>query len=73
MKGKDAAIILETGSNNKSKVRDILDEYETTIQNEMPEIDSKKEQYQHCGSGTAVIMKKGKRWQHAKQIFNHSK
>jgi len=30
IKDKDAAIILETGSNRKNKVRNVLDEYETT-------------------------------------------
>ena len=73
IKDKDAAIILETGSNRKNKVRNVLDEYETTTQNEMPEIDNNKEQYQHCGSGTAVIQKRGIRWQPARNLFNHAK
>ena len=61
IKNQDIAIILETGSNNGNPIRDVLNNHTTTTYNNMKDIQEGKEQYQHCGSGTAIIQKKGLR------------
>ena len=47
--------MLETGVNKNNPIREVLNDYVTTTTNNMKEIEEEKEQYQHCGSGTAII------------------
>ena len=45
IRGKDVALILETGTNKNNPVRDVLNNYTTTTQNNMKEIEDGKGQY----------------------------
>ena len=67
----DARIILETGCNKNNSLETCSDLMIIGRENKMKEIDN--EQYQHVGNGTAIMVKRGLRFQHTREAFNNDK
>ena len=61
---EDARIVLETGCNIKNKLKLCNDIMEIGRENKMK--GTSKEQYQHLGNGTAIIIRRGMKYQHTK-------
>ena len=69
--GVEGMIILETGVNKDAKIYLPDDGMEIGKENKMQEVD--KGQYQHNGSGTAIIIKKGFNYTSGRNLFNNHK
>ena len=71
LRNKDVVVILETGINKNVSMTDLSDTMEVTNINHMPDVE--KEQYQHIGSGTAILTNKNINYMHTRDIFNSHK
>ena len=69
--GVDEMIILETGVNKNAKIFIPDDNLEVGKENKMAEIE--RGQYQHNGSGTAIILRKGFNYRQGRNLFNNPK
>ena len=71
MEDANIVVIMETGANNNSKLRDLADELDLSKENKMKQTD--KEQYQHNGNGTAIFTHYDYEYQPTRKMFNNHK
>ena len=68
---KDAAIILETGTNKNNNLLIPNEDIQISKENKMPL--TTNHQYQHNGSGTAILINERYNHMSAREIFNNHK
>ena len=71
LEDQDAAVILETGVNKQTQLLEPREELNIGRLNVMKEIE--KDQYQHNGSGTAILINRNYDHLPARELFNDHK